>query len=284
MIFGAQPCPGALLTPESYYSAGNFVPIYRTLCTKLKAVHIWPSALTACLIRAVEFGSCYCLVLFYSVRFFIIPMFIPGLNSRIKASRTKVHNAEVQHGDVGLTHSPFSDFDGVVHGYIALNPLKAIALMLKLTLASSVAMGLTLLITRPVQAQAQLRGDIIVEINGLDAQSGNVCLSIFNSSQGFPSDWQQAIDAECVAISSTPLQVTFEDLSYGSYAIAAYHDKNRDQQLNQGLFGIPTEGFAFSNDAPAQTGPASFQDAAFFLSQRSATIRIQMRYLGLGGR
>lgn len=128
-------------------------------------------------------------------------------------------------------------------------------------------------------SRADLRGNLTIEINGLNNQDGSVCLSLFNGSRGFPSDGQRAIDAECVEISTLPVQVTFDDLTYGSYAIAAYHDKNQDAQLNQGLFGIPTEGFAFSNDAPAQTGPASFQDAVFFLSQQDTTIQIQMRYL-----
>ncbi|NET47671.1 MAG: DUF2141 domain-containing protein [Merismopedia sp. SIO2A8] len=128
-------------------------------------------------------------------------------------------------------------------------------------------------------SRADLRGNLTVEISGLNNQDGDVCLSLFNGSRGFPSDEQRALDAECVEISTLPVQVTFDNLIYGSYAIAAYHDKNQDAQLNQGLFGIPTEGFAFSNDAPAPTGPASFQDAVFFLSQQDTTIQIQMRYL-----
>ncbi|NEQ96951.1 MAG: DUF2141 domain-containing protein [Cyanothece sp. SIO2G6] len=158
--------------------------------------------------------------------------------------------------------------------------LNAIALMPRLLMASSLILSVATLSSRP--ALAQLRGDLTVEINGLNDRGGDVCLSLFNSSQGFPSDPQRAINVACVTISAEPLRVTFDDLTYGSYAIAAYHDKNMDQQLNQGILGIPIEGFAFSNDAPAQTGPASFQDAVFILSQRNATIQMQMRYLGLG--
>lgn len=133
-------------------------------------------------------------------------------------------------------------------------------------------------------AQAQLRGNLTVEISGLSSLDGNVCLTVFNDSRGFPSDQRRALNAECVAISAEPLRVTFENLAYGSYAIAAYHDSNMDTQLNQGMLGIPTEGFAFSNDAPVRTGPASFQDAVFVLSQRDTTIQMQMRYLGLSDR
>ena len=157
-------------------------------------------------------------------------------------------------------------------------------LMLKLrskkTIAVAIAFGVGLnsVIASPVLAD--YRGDLTIEINGLDDQTGNVCLTLFDGSRGFPSDAQRAVKAECMAISELPFQITFDDLAYGSYAVAAYHDSNADAQLNQGVLGIPTEGFAFSNDAPVNMGPASFQDAVFVLSQQNANIQMQMRYLG----
>jgi len=133
----------------------------------------------------------------------------------------------------------------------------------------------------PQPSYADLRGDLTVEISGLNTQDGNVCFSLFNRSRGFPSDEGMALSARCVEITALPLQVTFDNLACGSYALAAYHDKNTDAQLNQGLFGIPMEGFAFSNDAPTRTGPASFQDAMFIVSQQRTTIQVQMRFLSL---
>lgn len=154
--------------------------------------------------------------------------------------------------------------------------------MLKLAIATSIVSITGALY--PTPAQAQLRGNLTVEVNGLNNRDGNVCFSMFNGSQGFPSDRQRAVNAECFAISEEPMRVTFENLDFGSYAVAAYHDRNMDTQLNQGLLGIPTEGFAFSNDAPARTGPASYQDAVFILSQQDAIIQMQMRYIRLGDR
>lgn len=149
-----------------------------------------------------------------------------------------------------------------------------------LIVAVAIALNLGSSIAFSSSARADYRGNLTIEISGLDNQQGNVCLTLFDSSQGFPSDAQRAVKAECMEISDLPFQVTFDDLAYGSYAVAAYHDSNADDQLNQGMLGIPTEGFAFSNDAPVQMGPASFQDAVFFLSQKDTNIQMQMRYLG----
>lgn len=159
-----------------------------------------------------------------------------------------------------------------------------LVLMLKrpshLTLFTAIALIVGSGLVGSSSALASYRGDLTIEINGLENQTGKVCLTVFNGSQGFPSDAQRAIKAECLEISELPFQITFDDLAYGSYAVAAYHDTNEDTQLNQGVLGIPTEGFAFSNDAPVRTGPASFQDAMFVLSQQNFNIQMQMRYWG----
>ena len=148
------------------------------------------------------------------------------------------------------------------------------------TIVAAIAFSVGSSLVLPPPAIANYRGDLTIEINGLVNQNGNVCLTVFDGSRGFPADAQRAVKAECVAISELPFQITFDDLAYGSYAVAAYHDSNADAQLNQGVLGIPTEGFAFSNDAPVRTGPASFQDAFFVLSQQNASIQMQMRYWG----
>ena len=44
--------------------------------------------------------------------------------------------------------------------------------------------------------------------------------------------------------------VTIENVPPGAYAVQAYHDLNDNNDVDQGLLGIPKEGIAFSNNAP----------------------------------
>ncbi|MBD1868541.1 DUF2141 domain-containing protein [Cyanobacteria bacterium FACHB-471] len=133
-------------------------------------------------------------------------------------------------------------------------------------------------------ARAQFTGNLTVEVSGLQSQEGNVCFKVFSGSPGFPNDNDSAVTRACVAIADNlpedpeaPFAHTFEDLEAGSYGVAIYHDSNGDEQLNRGALGIPVEGYGFSNDAPAVTGPARFEDAVFFLGNNT-TVPIQMRY------
>ena len=47
------------------------------------------------------------------------------------------------------------------------------------------------------------------------------------------------------------------------YAIRMYHDVNDNGELDTNLMGIPSEPFAFSNNAQGRFGPAAWDDAVF---------------------
>jgi uncharacterized protein (DUF2141 family) len=129
------------------------------------------------------------------------------------------------------------------------------------------------------QASASFKGNLTVEIDGLRNQKGQVCLSIFSSNQGFPNNGKRALQAKCIKIAEMPQNVTFQNLTAGSYAIAVIHDVNGDNRLNTNSLGIPTEGFGFSNNPRVLTGPPKFGDSAVFVAGSSTNIQVQLQYL-----
>lgn len=131
-------------------------------------------------------------------------------------------------------------------------------------------------------ANAQRTGRLTVQIDGLASTTGDVCLQVFNRSQGFPGDAAKAVRGKCYAITQTPMTVTFDNLPAGNYAVAAYHDSNRDRQLNRNGLGIPREGYGFSNNPPLQARAAKFQEAAFLVAGQNTQINVRLRYLNRG--
>jgi uncharacterized protein (DUF2141 family) len=124
-----------------------------------------------------------------------------------------------------------------------------------------------------------LQGDLHVTIEGLKNRKGLVCLSLFSHQQGFPEQGDRALKTQCVKASATPVTVTFRNLATGSYAVAAIHDINQDGKLNRNSFGIPTEGFGFSENPVIRIGPPPFQDAAVFVAGPKTNIQINLQYL-----
>ncbi|MBN3870966.1 MULTISPECIES: DUF2141 domain-containing protein [unclassified Nostoc] len=126
-------------------------------------------------------------------------------------------------------------------------------------------------------AKANFNGKLTVEIDGLKNKQGQVCASIFASSEGFPSDRDRALQKQCSKITETPLNITFENLKAGSYAVAVFHDQNNDGTLNSNIFGIPKEGFGFSSNPEIRTSAPKFSEAAFLVAGPNTNIQIQLK-------
>jgi uncharacterized protein (DUF2141 family) len=130
-----------------------------------------------------------------------------------------------------------------------------------------------------LSARANFNGKLIVEIDGLQNKKGQVCASLFSSSQGFPSDRKRVLQRQCTQISETPLTLTFDNLKAGSYAVAAIQDLNGDGTLNRNGLGMPVEPYGFSRNPEVRTSAPKFGDAAFILAGPNTVIQIQMRKL-----
>ncbi|MEH1938345.1 MAG: DUF2141 domain-containing protein [Nostoc sp.] len=127
-------------------------------------------------------------------------------------------------------------------------------------------------------AKANFNSKLTVEIDGLKNKQGQVCASIFASSEGFPSDRDRALQKQCSKITHNPFTITFENLKPGSYAVALFHDQNNDRILNSNLFGIPKEGFGFSSNPEIRTRAPKFSEAAFLVAGPNTNIKIQLKY------
>jgi uncharacterized protein (DUF2141 family) len=128
-------------------------------------------------------------------------------------------------------------------------------------------------------ARASLNGNLTVEITGFKNQQGQVCASIFANSRGFPNQRDRILKRQCNKITETPVKITFENLTAGSYAVAVMHDQDSNLTLNRNGLGMPTEGFGFSRNPEVTTKPPKFGDAAFLVAGPNTKVNIQLKYL-----
>ena len=61
-------------------------------------------------------------------------------------------------------------------------------------------------------------------------------------------------------------QVTLTNLPDGKYALAVFHDKNSNNELDTNFIGIPKEPIGFSKAKMKLFGPPSFKDCAFYIN------------------
>ncbi len=78
-------------------------------------------------------------------------------------------------------------------------------------------------------------------------------------------------------VTGDTVTTTFTGLAPGTYAIRAFHDLDGDGKLGVNAFGVPTEPFAFSNDARGAMGPAKWSAAAFEVKAGSNAQSIEIK-------
>ena len=117
-----------------------------------------------------------------------------------------------------------------------------------------------------------------VLITGLHSSYGSVLVSLFNQDNGFPSQSRKAFKKEKINIVDGIASAMIKDIPPGNYAIAVLHDENNNLEMDTRLFGLPKEGYGFSNNAKGLFGPPSFNDARFAFSP-AQIVKINIRYL-----
>lgn len=113
-------------------------------------------------------------------------------------------------------------------------------------------------------------GTVRVRIKGFRNQKGQVLTSLFASSKGFPGKGDLAARRDARAIADDQVEVVFDKVAVGSYAVAVLHDEDMNFKMKTGLFGIPKEGFGVSNNATRRFGPPNYSDAKFEVTSQGA--------------
>lgn len=117
---------------------------------------------------------------------------------------------------------------------------------------------------------------IVVQINGIKVQKGQVLLSVFNSEEGFPTHPEKAFRWGRAKVTSSSIIISFSGLPPGKYAIAAVHDENSNEVMDRNWLGFPDEPYGVSNNVMSTFSPPSFEEAKFTVSEKRDTIKIEV--------
>lgn len=134
------------------------------------------------------------------------------------------------------------------------------------------------LLVIPSSADAPQTGPVTVRVAGLRSNDGQVGCALYNSAKGYPKDASAALEQRFCPIEKNAAVCTFHPVPAGTYAVACFHDANKNGKLDKGIFGIPQEGVCASNGATGTFGPPSFQDAKFDTSGAARDVPVRMKY------
>lgn len=117
--------------------------------------------------------------------------------------------------------------------------------------------------------------DLEVQVDGIPNTKGTLFIGLFNSSASFPSFGKQ-YKGVVVTHEGKSHVYKFKNLPKDSYALAIYHDENKNGKLDKNLVGAPTEAYGFSNNAREMFTAPSFESAKIVLDRdKKCQIRIK---------
>jgi uncharacterized protein (DUF2141 family) len=131
--------------------------------------------------------------------------------------------------------------------------------------AAAIAFGL---------ADPAAAADLALTVDGFPSAEGFAMITAYDTADAMRA--QTGIVGVRVRLSGPESRVTL-DLPPGRYALVAFHDRNGDGKLDRNLLGMPTEAYGFSNNAQANMGPPSFEDAAVTIAASGTAARITVR-------
>lgn len=119
------------------------------------------------------------------------------------------------------------------------------------------------------------RSSFELYIQNIPENKGEIRIAVFDNEKDY-DDKENPVHAVVLPVHGKTLNWSDDSLPYGKYAIAVYHDKNVNGELDANLLGIPKEAYGFSNNARGRFGPASWKDAHFKVNsdQTEMTINI----------
>ena len=132
------------------------------------------------------------------------------------------------------------------------------------TMKLVLSIAIALFIFKSAQAQNETY-NLIIEITDLKSNDGKVMIELLYKDQNSVA-YSKGIIVE------NKSTVEFKNLSAGTYAVQYYHDENNNEKMDTGTFGIPLEGYGFSNDARGFMGPPDFEDELFSLDQNTTMV------------
>jgi uncharacterized protein (DUF2141 family) len=119
-------------------------------------------------------------------------------------------------------------------------------------------------------------GTLLVMIQGFKSTEGQLMVALYNTEKEFMN--KDPFKGSTTLISASQELIRFDNLPYGDYAVVVLHDMNKDGKLDKNEFGIPTEGYGFSNNVMGKFGPPSWMQASFVFAGRDEAKIIDLEY------
>lgn len=109
-------------------------------------------------------------------------------------------------------------------------------------------------------------------IEGIKSNKGKIYIQLFKGEENYQNN--NAYLSSIAIAKQGQVTITFnglvvDDLGNDDYGIRYYHDENDNASMETNLFGMPLEGYGYSNNAKANYGPVAYSQIKFHMTNET---------------
>ena len=119
--------------------------------------------------------------------------------------------------------------------------------------------------------------NLVVSINSINSDEGKILAQVFKGKDNYKNGKAEA--SIIIPAKKGENSFSFQNLTDGEYAVRLFHDTNDNNNLDTNVFGMPTEGYGFSNKAVGNFGPAKYKDMVVHITnEKEVVTQVKMVY------
>lgn len=129
--------------------------------------------------------------------------------------------------------------------------------------------------TKTESKTAETHKPLTLIIKNLASATAPVIVGLYNSKKNFLKVEGRLKEYKFIPTGTT-LTTQITDLDYGEFAMAIYQDEDSNGEINKNMIGVPTEGYAFSNNYKPRVKAPGFSDCMFVYDSSTNTVTMNM--------
>ena len=151
--------------------------------------------------------------------------------------------------------------------------------MKKITLIATLFCSLFLLTTTYATTDT---GTLTITVTHIAQPKGVIRLALYNSADSYSKAGKSGSTAYKTATGEIAKggisTIIFNKLPYGDYAIKLFQDEDNSGKFKTGMFGIPKEGFGFSQNPAVKNGAPAYDKVVFTFNAQNTDQTITLQY------
>ena len=112
--------------------------------------------------------------------------------------------------------------------------------------------------------EAQTTYNLKIIVNDFEKIKGELRVCLTDKKEDFLKYCKYS---KVVTVTNNSVSLEIANIKTGIYSISVFHDENNNGILDIGLFGIPSEPYAFSNNPSTGFGPPSFEKSTLLMNK-----------------